>query len=160
MIRLGARDPRSRECPLVAQAAWILALRQVSASDGDEFASLCHDLALFVEQFEWIKPGAEARRQEQQLQLPVRIHQPRPDRTTDDCSDKRSTTLRRKLNTAASRLAISGIELEDLSPRPVGFRGHDCERTPTSNRSQDLANHSLNLAPCPPARWRLESRRP
>jgi hypothetical protein len=109
----------------VAQAAWILALHQVSASDRDELASLCHDLALFVEQFQGIKPSAEACRQEQQLQLPVWIHQPRPDCTTDNCSDERSTTLRRKLNTATSRLGISRMELEDLPPLGVGFCGHD-----------------------------------
>jgi hypothetical protein len=49
------------------------------ASHHDQLASFSDHLASFVEQLKRVKPCAEARRQDQKLQLPAWIHQPRPD---------------------------------------------------------------------------------
>jgi hypothetical protein len=112
----------------MSQAAWILGLHEMSAPDRDELSSLRHHPASFVEQLERIKPCAEARGQNQQLQLPIRIYQPRPDRTIDDCSDERSAALRQKTNSGRARLGIPRMELED-PPGTLCICRHAGERT-------------------------------
>lgn len=79
-------DWSSREYSLVSEQARGV-LCEETANDRDVLAALGDDIALFVEQFEWVEPGAEGSGPHEQHELAVFLRQPGADRVIDDGAD-------------------------------------------------------------------------
>jgi hypothetical protein len=71
------------EGSFVPERSWVPRW-QIAANDRHQFASLCNDVALFVEQLDCVKPGAEVSGLDHQHELPVCTRQPGAKRAVDE----------------------------------------------------------------------------